>query len=342
MKVFLASLVTLCLPMIFSPAAHAETVVKFSNWLPPTHLISTDILRPWADAIAKDTEGRVRIEFIPALAKPAAHFDLVRNGVAGAAYVNPSYTTDRFQSAYGVTFPGLADDSESASVAYWRTFTERFAALNEYEGTHVLGLWTLGPNHIFTRSKPVRTISDLEGLRLRATGGIVQDMSELIGIVPQFAAVTETYELLSRGVVDGVMLNWDSVVSFRLSDNLKNAYVIPGGLFRDAHNVVMNQRLYDSLPEADRAVIDKHSGETLARLAGQVWDRADAKAREQLQSRGYSIVTASDADTKAIRAYGQKLLEAWQTRMAAKNFDGSAAIVAFKNHVAEVAKKKSE
>jgi TRAP-type C4-dicarboxylate transport system substrate-binding protein len=326
--------------MVFAPIANAETVIKFSNWLPPTHLITTDILQPWADAIAKDTEGRVRIEFIPALGKPAAHFDLVRNGVAGAAYINPSYTTDRFQSAYGVTFPGLAEDSESASVAYWRTFSERFSSLNEYQGTHVLGLWTLGPNHIFTHSKPVQTISDLKGLRLRATGGIVQDMSELIGIVPQFAAVTETYELLSRGVVDGVMFNWDSVISFRLSDNLKHAYVIPGGLFRDAHNVVINQRLYDSLPEGDRAIIDKHSGETLARLAGQVWDRADTKARDKLESLGYKIVTASDADTKAIRGHGQLLLEGWEKRMAAKNFDGAGAIAAFKGHVAEVVKSK--
>ena len=106
----------------FSSLASAQTVLRFSNWLPPTHPITTQILQPWAANIEKATEGRVKVQFLPALGRPPAHFDLVRDGVADMALSVHAYTADRFPSAYGVTLPGYADDAESASVAYWRTY----------------------------------------------------------------------------------------------------------------------------------------------------------------------------------------------------------------------------
>lgn len=314
-----------------------ETVIRFSNWVPPTAVVSAQILTPWAEAIEKETEGRVKIQLLPALGKPAAHFDLVRDGVADAAFVTPSYTTDRFGSAYGVTFPGLAKGAESASVAYWRTYKEHFESWNEYEGTYLVGAWTIGPNHVFTSaSKPIASAADLNGVRLRATGGVVQDVSRLLGIVPQFAAVTEVYELLSTGVVDGVFFNWDSIGSFRLTDMLKNAYEVPGGFFRDTHNIVFNKAVYDKLSDADRAAIEKHSGEALARIAGQVWDRLDAKGREELAAAGYNIVTASEADSAKIKEIGLQLEADWTAKMTAAGHDAAAALETFKRHVAEV------
>jgi TRAP-type C4-dicarboxylate transport system substrate-binding protein len=320
-----------------STSANADTVIRFSNWVPPTAVVSAQILTPWAEAIEKETEGRVRIELLPALGKPAAHFDLVRDGVADAAFVNPSYTTDRFGSGYGVTFPGLAKGAEGASVAYWRTYKEHFESWNEYEGTYLIGAWTIGPNHVFTSaSKPIATAADLNGVRLRATGGVVQDVSRLLGIVPQFAAVTEVYELLSTGVVDGVFFNWDSIGSFKLTDMLKNVYEVPGGMFRDTHNIVFNKAVYDKLSEADRAAIEKHSGEALAKMAGQVWDRLDAKGREDLAAAGYTIVTASEADAAKIKEIGLQLEADWVEKMKAAGHDGAAALETFKRHVAEV------
>ena len=100
--------------MTLLPQAQAEeTTIRFSNWLPPTHPITTDILYPWAENVAAATEGRVTIQFIPALGKPPAHFDLVRDGVADAAMSVHAYTADRFPSAYGMTMPGYADDATS-------------------------------------------------------------------------------------------------------------------------------------------------------------------------------------------------------------------------------------
>ena len=74
-------------------SAQAEdTVLRFSNWLPPAHYIVKEMLEPWAAKVNEVTEGRVKVEFINPLGKPQAHLDLVRNGVADMGMSVHSYT----------------------------------------------------------------------------------------------------------------------------------------------------------------------------------------------------------------------------------------------------------
>ncbi|MFA7625085.1 MAG: TRAP transporter substrate-binding protein, partial [Pusillimonas sp.] len=325
----------------FSSLSSAQTVLRFSNWLPPTHPITTQILQPWAADIEKNSDGRIKIQFLPALGKPPAHFDLVRDGVADMALSVHAYTADRFPSAYGMTLPGYADDAESAAVAYWRTHQKYFEPLNEFDGVKLLGLYTHGPGHFFTREvKPVAKLDDLKGLRLRATGGIVQDMSSRLGIVPQFTSASEAYEMLSRGVVDGAMFNADSVDSFRLLPLMKNAYQVPGGLYRDTHYVIINKDAYAKLSDQDRKVMDAAAGEAFARLSGKAWDKVDAEAWKKMEAAGYTIVVAGEDDLKRIHTEGDALRDAWVERMKKLGVDGNAALTMFKDEIAKVAAEK--
>jgi len=330
----------LTLPLTLT-AAHAQTVWRLSNWLSPNHTITVNILQPWADAVAQATQGRVKVQLLPALGRPQAHFDLVRDGVADVALSVQAYTADRFPSAYGMTFPGYADDAETASVAYWRTHQAFFRQLNEFEGVHLAGLYTHGPAHFFTRpDKPVVKLDDLKGLRLRASGGIVQDISSRLGVVPQFAPASESYELLSRGVVDGVMFNADSMESFRLLSLLKHAFVIPGGLYRDTHYLIINQNAYNKLSAADRAAVDSVSGEVYARMAGKAWDTADARVWAQMRAANYTITTASPQDMVRLMAEGDVLKTGWLARMKALGVDGQAALNMFQQEIAKTATER--
>ncbi|MGX1101155.1 TRAP transporter substrate-binding protein [Amorphus sp. MBR-141] len=331
----LASASAIVLAMANAAAAQ-ETTIRFSDWLPPTHPVTTEMLRPWAAKVEEATEGRVKVQFIPALGKPQAHFDLVRDGVADAGMSVQAYTADRFPSAYGFTLPGYAADATTASVAYWRTYDEMLKPLGEFEDVHLLGLWAHGPAHVFTSNDEVKTMDDLDGLRLRATGGIVQDVSERLGIVPQFSSASEAYELLTRGVVDGVMFNSDSVYSFNLQDGLKYAYRVPGGLYRDVHYVIMNKDTYNSLSEADRAAIDRVSGEALARLAGEAWDRVEGEAWEKMEASDYTINEASEEDVAHLLEVAEPLKQAWIARMKEQGADGEAILETFAGHVSEV------
>ena len=55
-------------------SAQAQTVWRFSNWLPPTHHVITEMIQPWAADVEKATEGRVtRARMLDALTRIERH-----------------------------------------------------------------------------------------------------------------------------------------------------------------------------------------------------------------------------------------------------------------------------
>src|SRR5690606_36722369 len=99
------------------------------------------------------------------------------------------------------------------------------------------------------------------------------------------------FELLSTGVMDGTFFPDESIASFRLS-MIKHATTFPGGLYNTSFVFMMNKAKYDGLSAADKAVVDKLSGEHAARLFGEGWDKVDAASRELQKQQGVQRVQA--------------------------------------------------
>lgn len=318
-----------------SATAKAETVLRFSNWVPPQHPVSTDIINVYAERIAEATEGRVKVQVLsPGLGKPPAHLDLVKNGVADIAFAVHSYNADRFALPRVAELPFLAKDSTSASVAYWRMHEKYLAAANEHRGVKLLGLWVHGPAHIWTIKAPVNTLDDLGGQKIRVAGGITKDIANALGAVPFFAPAPKTYEALSKGVADGIFFPSESVPGFKLDKIIRHGLMVPGGLYRSSQYIVMNQAKWDALSDADKKAIDSVSGEALAKLAGEVWDRIDAKGIETMTASGIAMKTADGALLDSIRAKVAGFEGEWLATAKAKGVDGEAALAMLKAEIA--------
>src|SRR5690606_35882949 len=96
----------------FADASSAQTVIRYSPWLPPGHAVHEGLLRPWAAEVEKLTEGRVQIEFLPkAVGSPAAQFDVVRDGLADMGVILPGYTPGRFPLLDMGELPLLSSDA---------------------------------------------------------------------------------------------------------------------------------------------------------------------------------------------------------------------------------------
>jgi len=334
MKVQLTAATTLISSVFFPIAANAEDVtLRFSNWLPPTHLLSTEVIEPWAEQIEEVTEGRVNVQILSGLGSPDSHYNLVKNGVADLAFSVDGYTSDRFVLPYAMRLPFLADDSTTASVAYWRTYKELLEQYNEFGDVKVMGLWTFGPGNIHTTEREITSLEDFEGLRIRVSSDIVKDIVETLGGSPMFAPASEVYELISRGVVDGASFNYDSITSFKIDDSLNYVLDIPGGLYRETHYIIMNQRKWDALEPRDQEAIMEVSGEALAILAGNAWDRNDEIAKERLIEQGYTITVPDEAFLQEIETELSVLAEDWKERVAPMGVDGQLVIDTFKEHI---------
>jgi TRAP-type C4-dicarboxylate transport system substrate-binding protein len=319
--------------------ASGQTTLRFSNWVPPTHPLSVEVFFEWGKKVEEATKGRVKIQFVPPLGSPPSHFDLVKDGVADVGMSVNSYTSDRFVLTEGVELPFLAPDASSADVAYWRTHKKFFEKADEFKGVKLIGVWVHGPAHIFMRSKEIKSLPDLAGQKIRVPGGIVNEIAKKLDTVAVFAPAPQSYEIISKGVADGIFFPTESVYSFKIGPAIKYALEIPNGLYRTAHYMIMNQAKWDALSAEDKAAIESVSGEKMAALAGKMWDKADSEGKTALIKGGTTFAVANDATMSALKAKLGDMEAAWIEKAKAKGVDGKAALDYYKEQIKELSKK---
>ncbi|MCH4272278.1 TRAP transporter substrate-binding protein [Kerstersia gyiorum] len=345
MKLFkILCLGAVSLAAAFAPlrGAVAQEVLRFSNWLPPTHYIVQEMLIPWAADVEQATEGRVKVEFINALGKPPAHLDLVRNGVADMGMSVHSYTANRFPLIEFAELPLTTEDGEVNSVAYWRTYDKFMKDAGEHRGVKLLGLWTSPATVIFTTKESLDGLDSLRGLKLRSPSPLFDTIGQKLHFVTVNAPASESYEMLSRGVIDGMYFQYDQIENFKLDRLIRSALQAPGGFGKSSQYMFMNERKWNRLSEADRAAIEKLSGEHIARAFGGKWNESEQQSIKRLAEAGLKTTKLEGAELEALRGRLQSIEDDWIATADKKGVDGKAALQYYREQIAELEKEKAE
>jgi TRAP-type C4-dicarboxylate transport system substrate-binding protein len=295
-----------------TPAAMAKTKLTLSSWVPPTHFIVKDIIEPWAKGVEKATMGRVGIEILPkAVGSPAQHFELAVKGVADITWGNFSYEPERFKSIWFTEFPYAGENATASSVALWRTQRKFLADNVAYKGVVMLALGTLGPGSLHHGGHPVIGPEDIKGQKVRMGGPIQKRLIEGLEAIPIAAPATKAYELLQSGVIDASLHSIESIVNFRLEDQLKYHTKISEGLYGAAFFIVMNEKTWNRLSEVDQKAIMEVSGEKLSRQFGVIFDTQNKDAEAKLRAAGHVFSTPSKALLENIGEVRSAMLAEW-------------------------------
>lgn len=335
-SVFALSATTLFTALVMAAPANAQVVLNVNNWAGPTYPLATEAAGLCED-IKAVTEGRVVCNILPKpVATPAQTFDAVADGIVDIGYTVHGYTEGRFVLTKAVEFPLLGDSAENMSVAYQRVYESMMAGANEHEGVKVLAVHVHGPGQIFNIRKEIKTISDLNGLKMRVGGGVLNDVVGQIGVVPILKAATEVYELLQTGVADGVFFAKDGVVPYNMDEVAKFATFVPGGMYNLSFGWFANEDKWNSIPEADRALIEPLLGEALARRLGAKFDEADEVAPGVLAEAGIPVHVADEAFLAELAELTEPLRLQWFEDAKALGVDGEAVLEALRTTVAEL------
>ena len=319
-----------------APLAQAQTTLTYSSWVSPQHLLSV-WQAGWTQEVEKATGGRVKFQVLPKHpSAPPGTFDAVRDGLVDLSYVTASYTPARHVMPLMPELPGSGDTALVNSVAYSRIHWKHFQKLGEYKGVKLLGVFTHGPGQMFTK-RPVSTINDVQGLKIRTGGGVAEQVAKALGASAFVKPAPESFELLKSGVADGVFFPLESVVSFKLDTVLEQATLFPGGMYSSAFGFFMNEDKWNRLPKQDQEAIDKISGEHIARLAGHSWDDADRRGFEVLKKSGVKIVNASPEFVAEVRKRSAPIVEDWIRQASAKGVDAAKVLAEFREELKKVA-----
>jgi TRAP-type transport system periplasmic protein len=327
------------LALASAATAQAQTVLTVSSWVPPTHPLSM-AQKEWCDLLEKNTTGKLKCNILPrAVSAPPGTFDAVKNGLADVSFSVHGYTPGRYQYTQMAEFPFLGNSSESISVAYNRVATKHPEFISEHSGMKVMSFFTHGPGMIFNTKRPITKVDDLNGLKFRIGGGMVNEICKTLAMNVTLKPATDSYELLSGGVMDGTLFPAESTESFKIDKIIRHATTLPGGLYNTSFAFVMNQGKYDKLSADEKRAVDAISGETVARMFGRSWDKADRRATGLMQANGVTIAKADAKFVSDIKSKTAGLETKWAADAETKGLKGAAKVLAeFRAEIAKAEK----
>ncbi len=306
--------------------------LSYSIFFPPSH-IQCKTAEEWSREVEKRTGGRVKITTYPggSLTKAPQCYDGVVNGISDLGMSCFAYTVGRFPLLEGLDLPlGYPDGLAASRIA---TEMVRKYQPQEVADVHVLYIHAHGPGILASR-KPVRSIEDLRGLKVRATG-LSAKIVEQLGGTPVAMSQPETYEALQKGVVDATFCPVETLKGWKQGEVIKSVTDSSGIGYTTAMFVVMNKKKWDGLPEDIRKIIGQVSDEWVDKH-GEAWNEADREGAEFVSQLGHETIPLSDDEVARWKAAVAPILDQYIQAAAGKGLPGSGFVKELQQKIAAV------
>jgi TRAP-type C4-dicarboxylate transport system substrate-binding protein len=293
-----------------------------SHPFPARHVQHRLMLEPFKKDLEEKSKGRIKVTIHPggALAPAPAHYENVVAGAFDIGWTLQGYTPGRFPLSAIVEMPFLWSSAQEATRVFWQLFEELPALQNEYRDVKVLATWTHDLGQLYTTSKPVRTLEDLRGLKIRAPGPVQTSMLRALGAVPLNMPASEIYDALERGVVDGLVIGLSAIKGFRLEQLVKHATLAK--FYVATMIVAMNQQNYKKLSGEDRALLDSLTGRRMALLGAKNYDDEADDGLDALKKVKASIYQLTPAETEKWKQATGQMSKEWVKEMESKGLPG--------------------
>jgi TRAP-type C4-dicarboxylate transport system substrate-binding protein len=267
--------------------------LKGANYLPVTHPMS--LLSGWfCDEIKKRTNGQVEIAYYPGgtLLTAPKMYDGVVTGIADLGLSHIQYTRGRFPVTEVFDLP-LGFPSGWAATMVATDFFNKYKP-KEWNDVQVLYLTTSGPIILQTISKPVKTLEDVKGIKIRSVG-VMTEVIKALGGVPIPLEMVDVYDSLRRGVIEGVTVDLSTLKYWKFAEVTK--YVTADWQLGTGITFywVMSKRKWDTLPPDIQKIFIEVASEAMQKQ-GALWDQMDIEGRDLFTSKGGQMISLSDSE----------------------------------------------
>lgn len=309
------------------PMSFGQTItLKIAHFLPSISPAQTDVLDPWCRTLTKESAGKIQCQFYPAMqlgGTPAQLIQQVKSGIADIVWTAPSYSAGVFPIIEGMELPFLVKDSLSSSLVLWN-FYEKYAQ-DEFKDYKVLAFFTDGGMSVHTNHKKINTLEDFKGLKLRASSKYISKTVAILGANPIAMPPSQLSESISKGVIDGALATWELLAPTKLNEITKIHTQVPEGeanIGATVLVVLMNKKLYESLSDELKQIIDKNSGTALVTKFAQVWDKKIIENIEFARAQNDTITTLSAAEYTKMLIRSEPVRKEWVMQMNQQGQDG--------------------
>jgi TRAP-type transport system periplasmic protein len=323
--VTLVVLLTVSLFFLTSIPVHAQgkaMKLRLSLQWPPQHPITKN-LEQWGKDVEKATAGRITVTVFASntLSPPMQVYDNTVKGVVDIGTSLLAYSPGRLPLSEVLQQPlGYRNGYQATKLgnAYYKTFKPK-----EFDDVKVMFLHGAAPGFIFTKA-PVKSTADVKGLRIKANAENA-DIVKNLGASPVTMPVTETYDALSRGVVDGALFPVEALQGFKIAEVVKTVIENYGISYMTSMWVAMNKDKWNAISPADQKAIEKINEEYIEKQ-GKLWVTLDGKAMEFAKGKGVTFLPVSKEEETATAQKMQPILSDYVKMTKSKGLPGDEAL----------------
>lgn len=283
--------------LMAAPVAQAADVtLKLGHVTQTSHPfhIGAEMFR---DAVAKKSGGKMEISVYPArqLGDDRQLLEGVRLGTIDAAVVSSSTFALFTPVMDALQLPFLIPSYEALADAFVSAPADKMLASLDGLGIKGLGYYEGGFRHFLNSKRPVRTVADMQGLKIRVVPNPLHiAIFRALGANPTPMPYGEVYTALETGALDGSEINVSSVLSERFYEKAKHM-TMTGQYFFPAVTIV-NKAKFDRLTPEQRKVLTDAARETI-RPQVEAAAAQEGDAAKKIAAQGVEIIKFEDVAT---------------------------------------------
>jgi TRAP-type C4-dicarboxylate transport system substrate-binding protein len=321
-SIFLIALFLAGLRVLIPDVAYSQQItLKYANFPPATTFPCVQMER-WAREVEKRTSNKVRVQTFPGGTLLAAKniFDGVIAGTADIGNFAMSYQPGRFPLSEAIDLPIGFTSARAASMALL-DLIEKYNP-KEFAQVKVLTAFTCPPADFMTKT-PVRSLKDIKGMELRASGTGAEVLKRL-GAVPVGMPQSEAPEAIQKGVVKGNVSSMEILKDFNFAAYLP--YATEANLFVVSFAVVMNKDKWNSLPEDVKKVMEGLKREQ-AEWTGTYVDNHVKEALQWAKEKyNHQLFRLPPEDIEEIKRLTRPMIDDYIKRVTAQGLPGKQII----------------
>lgn len=315
-------------------ASEKPITLKLSSFLPETGTEGM-LGKWWGTELEKRTNGRVKVQyfFAEALVKTMDSLPAVSSGIADVQFFAPGYFPTQMALS-GVSDLLFQTQSNWVSAKAYNEMAETFPPFQKMMKDNNIKLMSIWPASevVMISRKPIKTLDDLKGKKIRALG-LMNKAMKMLGATPVAMPLPEVYEALERGTIDTVTgLPYHLVMAFKLQEAAKNL-INPGLGCYASGGYFMNLNTWNKLPDDIKTIINKLNQE-FPDVAIKMQAELHKKTTDTLlkaKCNIYSLPANEIAKWKAVLI--PAIYDDWMKDMASKGLAGKETLAKYQELV---------
>jgi tripartite ATP-independent transporter DctP family solute receptor len=240
--------------------------------------------------VSERTQGRLNVKVYPngALGTEKDNIEQLRLGALDMMRINAGPLNAVVPETQVTVLPFVFRSTEHMRKVLDGPVGDEILKAMESQGLVGLAFYDSGARSFYTVKKPVKSLADLKGLKIRVQqSDLFVAMIQALGANPTPMPYGEVYTALKTGIVDAAENNWPSYESSRHFEAAKFYNLSEHSLAPEV--LVFSKKVWDALPPGDQAILRQAAKDSVPFMR-KLWDEREVKSRKAVEAAGIQVV----------------------------------------------------